>query len=75
MYTQVLVHCRAEYAYPGQPLRFIWADREYYIDQVLQAWIEPGLDCFLVTAEDGIFELAYSRTTDSWVLRQFAPLP
>ncbi len=75
MRTTIIVHCRAESAYPGRPLRFIWDEREYPVEHVVHAWREPDAHCFLVTAADGIYELAYLPAADSWVLRQFSPLP
>ncbi|MCG8349848.1 MAG: hypothetical protein MI924_18945 [Chloroflexales bacterium] len=73
MYRPIIVHCRAEYAYPGRPLRLIWEEREYHVEQVLRAWREPDAHCFLVATNEGIFELTYLLASDDWMLRQFTP--
>jgi hypothetical protein len=62
----------------GRPLAFLWKRKRYAIDAIVQQWAVEALwwdrprarsrRCFRVIARGGVYDLAYDRIGERWLL-------
>ena len=62
----------------GRPLSFVWKNKRYAIDALVQQWAIDALwwdrprarsrRCFRVIARGGVYDLAYDRIGERWLL-------
>lgn len=62
-----LVHCRAEYAYPGRPLEVWHGEHWQQVTEVLEEMYTPAGKHYRVSCEGkNEFWLVYDPVLDSW---------
>ena len=65
-----VVHCRAEFAYPGSPTGFGWENRYLRVRTILTRWRTPHGKGFLVRTDgNSCFELFYSYLGREWQIQ------
>jgi hypothetical protein len=62
----------------SRPLSFTWKDKRYVVDALVQQWAVDALwwdrrrarsrRCFRVIARGGVYDLAYDRIGEHWLL-------
>lgn len=62
----------------GRPVAFIWKTKRYAVDALVQQWAVDALwwdraharsrRCFRVIARGGVYDLAYDRLGERWLL-------
>ena len=62
----------------GRPLSFVWKQKRYAVDALVQQWAVDSLwwdrsrarsrRCFRVIARGGVYDLAYDRIGECWLL-------
>ncbi|MCE5203237.1 MAG: DUF6504 family protein [Coriobacteriales bacterium] len=62
----------------ASPVEFVWHDRRYRVDALVQTWTverswwdlrrHQSRRCFRVLARGGLYDLAYDRLADVWLL-------
>jgi hypothetical protein len=62
----------------GRPLAFVWKQKRYAVDALVQQWAVDALwwdrprarsrRCFRVIARGGVYDLAYDRIGERWLL-------
>jgi hypothetical protein len=70
----VRVECHSGYTYAERPVEFVWDERRYLVERVLNQWRLPDGPGFRVLTTAGEqFELTYSETKDEWSLHGLRP--
>ena len=65
------VKCYSGYAYAESPRAFIWQGREYEVEEIEKAWLEPRGRHFQVRTRDNKrFQLCYNEAKDEWSLTE-----
>lgn len=63
------VNCYSGHTYAEEPRSFEWAGREYEVEKIEEAWVEPGERHFRVrTADNKLFQLCYNESNKLWAL-------
>ncbi len=62
----------------GRPVAFVWKNKRYVVDALVQQWAVDAMwwdrarrtsrRCFRVIARGGVYDLAYDRFKDHWLL-------
>jgi hypothetical protein len=61
------VNCYSGHTYAERPLSFRWDDKEYQVEEIERAWVEPGKRCFQMrTGDNKTFKLCYNEITTEW---------
>jgi hypothetical protein len=76
-YVSIDVECYSGYRANERPLAFIFEDRRWQVEEILDRWYEgglqpskPALDYFKVrTTEGRVFLLRYNSLFDAWAIR------
>ena len=76
-YEQIAVECYSGYRANERPLAFIFEDRRWQGEEIVDRWYEgglhpsePALDYFKVrTTEGRVFLLRYNSLFDAWAIR------
>jgi hypothetical protein len=76
-YERIEVECYSGYRANERPLAFIFEDRRWQVEEILDRWYEgglqpskPALDYFKVrTTEGRVFLLRYNSLFDAWAIR------
>ncbi len=67
--SELVVFCHSGHTYAERPAFFIWQGTDYYVENLEDAWVEPGQRHFMIhTANDQRFHLCYDEVQDSWAL-------
>ena len=70
--NDVTVSCYSGYAYPERPQTFRWAGRNYEIEEIERAWLEPRKRYFQVhTRDNKMFRLCYDEVAKQWSVTEF----
>ena len=65
------VRCYSGHTYAERPESFRWQGVEYLVEEIEEAWQEPGKRCFRVLAGDKKrFKLCYNETKEQWSLTE-----
>ena len=63
------VKCYSGHTYAERPKSFQWEDKEYEVQEIEKAWLEPGERHFQVRTKDNkTFRLCYNEAKDQWLL-------
>ena len=76
-YERVEVECYSGYRVNERPVAFIFQNRRWEVDEIIDRWYEggqrpsqPALDYFKVrTSEGRVFLLRYNSLFDAWAIR------
>jgi hypothetical protein len=61
------VICYSGYTYAERPQSFRWEGRDYEVEQIEKAWLEPGKRYFQVRSKDNKkFRLCYDEKEQQW---------
>ncbi len=67
------VKCYSGHTYAEEPRSFLWEGKEYEVEEIEKAWVEPGKRYFYVRTRDNkLFKLCYNETEDQWSLTELA---
>lgn len=67
------VKCYSGHTYAEEPRSFLWEGKEYEVEEIEKAWVEPGERYFQVrTRGNKLFKLCYNETEDQWSLIELA---
>ena len=65
------VRCYSGHTYAERPESFRWQGVEHLIEEIEEAWQEPGKRCFTVrTGDKKRFRLCYNKTKKQWSLTE-----
>lgn len=65
------VRCYSGHTYAERPQSFRWQGVEYLVEEIEEAWQEPGKRCFNVkTGDKKRFRLCYNETKERWSLTE-----
>ena len=65
------VRCYSGHTYAERPESFRWRGVEYLIEEIEEAWREPGKRCFRVIVGDNKrFKLCYNVAKEQWSLNE-----
>jgi hypothetical protein len=65
------VNCYSGHTYAEQPRSFTWEGREYEVEEIERAWLEPGERHFRVRTRDNkLFRLCYNEIQKQWSLTE-----
>jgi hypothetical protein len=65
------VTCYSGHTYAERPKSFEWEGKEYEVEEIEKAWVEPGKRYFQVRTEDNrLFRLCYNEAEDQWSLTE-----
>ena len=65
----ITVRCYSGHTYAEEPRSLTWEGVEYEVEEIIQAWQEPGERHFLVkTGDNKLFQLCYNETEEQWSL-------
>jgi len=65
------VNCYSGHTYAEEPRSFEWEGKEYEVEEIEKAWVEPGKRYFQVKTKDNkMFNLCYNETEDAWSLTE-----
>ena len=65
------VRCYSGHTYAERPEFFRWNGVEYLIEEIEEAWREPGKSWFRVRVGDNKrFKLCYNKTKEQWSLTE-----
>jgi len=63
------VNCYSGHTYAEEPRSFEWEGREYEVEKIERAWVEPGERHFQVrTVDNKSFQLCYNEANKQWSL-------
>ena len=66
------VECYAGYRGDEEPRRCLIGEREIYIDEIIDRWLDPAYRYFKIRGDDnGIYILRHDTKGDSWELTLF----
>ncbi len=67
------VECYSGHTYAERPKSFLWEGKEYEVEEIEKAWVEPEERNFQVrTRGNKLFKLCYNETEDQWSLTELA---
>ena len=68
------VSCYSGHTYAERPQSFQWEGRNYEIEEIERAWLEPGKRYFQIRSRDNkMFRLCYDVIERQWSVVEFLP--
>ena len=65
------VICYSGHTYAERPKSFEWEGKEYEVEEIERAWVEPNERYFQVRTEDNsLFRLCYNEAEERWSLTE-----
>ena len=69
--NNIEVRCYSGHTYAERPESFRWQGAEYLVEEIEEAWQEPGKRYFRVKVGDKKrFKLCYNETKEQWSLTE-----